>query len=251
MHYDAIYISPHLDDVALSCGGQIAQQTAAGAKILIVTVMAGDPPDVKLSDYAQSLHNRWELDWDAVAHRREEDIAACEILGAEHLHWRYPDCIYRRSPMSHYLYTSDEDIFGAIHASDHRLVEAIKSRLSALPPAHSLLAPLGVGNHIDHQLTLAAVRDLPQERVKYYADYPYAQVESAVTTAINKLSQVDGSKWQVEIVSISQAALARKCEAIAAYSSQLGTFFRDRADLEIKVSQYAQAVGGEQLWRPT
>ncbi|MEZ4728018.1 MAG: PIG-L family deacetylase [Caldilineaceae bacterium] len=42
--YDAIYLSPHLDDVALSCGGQIFGATRTGQRVLIVTITAGDPP---------------------------------------------------------------------------------------------------------------------------------------------------------------------------------------------------------------
>ena len=61
-HYDAIYLAPHLDDAALSCGGQIYQLTAVGKQVLIVTIIAGDPPqNVVYSDFARELHERWEL----------------------------------------------------------------------------------------------------------------------------------------------------------------------------------------------
>ena len=66
-HYAALYLSPHLDDAALSCGGQIAQATRQGRRVLIVTVMAGDPPMEAGNDYIVSLHARWELDRDAAA----------------------------------------------------------------------------------------------------------------------------------------------------------------------------------------
>ncbi len=41
--YAHIYIAPHLDDAVLSCGGQIAQHTATGARVLVVTICAGSP----------------------------------------------------------------------------------------------------------------------------------------------------------------------------------------------------------------
>ena len=96
--YAAIYLAPHLDDAALSCGGQIARRTRAGERILIVTVMAGDPPTDVENDYIRSLHARWDLERDAAAQRRAEDSAACRILGADHLHWPIADCIYRLDP---------------------------------------------------------------------------------------------------------------------------------------------------------
>src|SRR5688500_5967071 len=89
--YDWIYFSPHLDDVALSCGGQIYTATQAGERVLIVTVTAGDPV-APVSTYAASLHSRWKLVTDATQVRREEDLAACAILGADAIHWTVPDC---------------------------------------------------------------------------------------------------------------------------------------------------------------
>ena len=41
---DHLYLSPHFDDAALSCGGQIATFTAAGQSVLVVTITGGDPP---------------------------------------------------------------------------------------------------------------------------------------------------------------------------------------------------------------
>lgn len=39
---DAIHLSPHLDDVVLSCGGQIAARCGRGESVLVVTLAAGD-----------------------------------------------------------------------------------------------------------------------------------------------------------------------------------------------------------------
>src|SRR5438270_2442730 len=41
--FDYIYISPHLDDVPLSCSGTICRQQAQGLNILVVTIFAGEP----------------------------------------------------------------------------------------------------------------------------------------------------------------------------------------------------------------
>ncbi|MEZ4658337.1 MAG: PIG-L family deacetylase [Caldilineaceae bacterium] len=133
-YYDYIYLSPHLDDAALSCGGQIYQQTAVGKSVLIVTVMAGDPNVAEFSDYIQSLHERWELAADAAAARRAEDLAACQILGADAHHLDLPDCIYRYDGQSErFLYLSDADIFGDVHEAEAGLVEALTTQLARLP----------------------------------------------------------------------------------------------------------------------
>ena len=114
----ALYLSPHLDDAVLSCGGLIARQVQAGERALVLTVMAGDPQEDVENDYIHSLHERWALGRDAAAQRRAEDIAACAILGADPLHWSLPDCIYRLHPVDgRLLYVSDDDIFGDVHPS--------------------------------------------------------------------------------------------------------------------------------------
>ena len=39
-----LFISPHLDDVVLSCGGYIHRLTTSGEKVVIVTVITADVP---------------------------------------------------------------------------------------------------------------------------------------------------------------------------------------------------------------
>ncbi|MCB0027388.1 MAG: PIG-L family deacetylase, partial [Anaerolineales bacterium] len=58
MPYDAIYLAPHLDDAVLSCGGQIFDRVQAGQKILVLTIMAGEPAAGQMNDYIASLHSR-------------------------------------------------------------------------------------------------------------------------------------------------------------------------------------------------
>jgi hypothetical protein len=50
-------------------------------------------------------------------------------------------------------------------------------------------------------------------------------------------------------VALDDAALCAKFDAVAAFRSQLSTFFRDRADLEAQIGEFAARVGGERRWR--
>ncbi len=246
--YHAVYLSPHLDDVVLSCGGQIYQQTAAGKAVLIVTLMAGDPPAVPLSAYAQSLHDRWELDAAATAERRAEDAAACRIVGADYLHLEISDCIYRRHTVTgEPLYTSDEMIFGEIHPNDVRLAETLATHLGTLPAGESVFVPLTVGHHVDHQLTRLAAeiwQAAAHLDLIYYEDYPYARESAAVERVLQ-----DGGLWQSRTVPLSTAAVQTKIRAISAFVSQLSTFFADAADLERQIIAFTERTHGEKLWQ--
>ena len=245
--YDAIYLSPHLDDVTLSCGGQIFQATNAGQRVLIVTITAGDPPGSAVSGYAQSLHDRWALATDAVAARRAEDEAANAILGADTLHWALPDCIYRYHPTTGApFYVSDPDIFGEVNPAELPVVATLSAQIAALPAHRQLYVPLTIGHHVDHQLTrLAAERAFPQAQLCYYEDYPYAQKPGALAQVIPP----GDPTWQATTVPLMEAAIQAKIAAIAAFKSQFSTFFQDLADLERQIRTFTASVGGERLWR--
>ncbi|MBX2997758.1 MAG: PIG-L family deacetylase [Caldilineaceae bacterium] len=244
-HFSAIYLSPHLDDVTLSCGAQIYDLTRAGENVLIVSVMAGDPPQA-VSDYAQSLHDRWELLVDASAARRAEDLDACRILGAEALHWSIPDCIYRSNPATgDPLYLSDADIFSDVHPAEEPLIEQIAAFLVALPTAERIFAPLTIGHHVDHLLVRAAAERIYLPNLFYYEDYPYAQ-ESAKR---DRTLSIEPRPLSPSIIPVSAEARRAKIAAILAYRSQLSTFWTDNADLEQQVFGYLDAVGGERVWR--
>jgi LmbE family N-acetylglucosaminyl deacetylase len=251
-YYDWIYLSPHLDDAALSCGGQIFLATASGQSVLIVSIMAGDPPQEALSGYAESLHTRWRLAADAATQRRAEDLAACRILGADALHWSMPDCIYRHDPQSGApLYLSDADIFGEVHGAEHDLVDALAEQMRVLPAHAHLVAPLTVGHHVDHQLARAAAErafgatSLLDSELVYYEDYPYARDELALHRALGD----DHARWRVEIIPLSPAALQARINAIVAFRSQLSTFFTNLNDLTVQVTSFITSRGGERLWR--
>ena len=244
---DFIYLSPHLDDAALSCGGQIYQWTQSGRSVLIVTIAAGPPPPGPLSTLASSLHQRWKLAHNVVQQRRAEDIVACQLLGATYLHWEWPDCIYRRHPESGTpLYRSDAELFGPLHVAERPLLEEIAERLTTLPPAQQIVAPLAVGNHVDHQLARrAAERQFGQDALRYYEDYPYARRPGAVTAVVGEKE----SGWEKEVISLSDVDVAARIAAIAAYSSQLSSFFADHVDMAQQVRARVTAVSGERLWR--
>ena len=68
MHW--IYLSPHLDDAVLSCGGLIWEQVQLGERVEIWTIFAGDPPAEMLTPFAEELHTRWGCGLNAVEIRR-------------------------------------------------------------------------------------------------------------------------------------------------------------------------------------
>lgn len=241
-HYQAIYLSPHLDDVALSCGGQVFQQTQAGASVLIVTLTAADAPNDNLPPFAEAHHASWQLDAQAVANRRAEDVAACRLLGADWVHLSIMDAIYRRDPRSGTpLYESDETLFGEVNSAEIPLLAQIAEQLRKLPSADSIISPLTVGNHVDHVLMRQAAEQAFGDSLHYYEDYPYCHWHGLG----NKVNDA----WVSETMPISADALAAKIAAVAAYNSQVDHLFEDTNTMRTMLNAYTKEVGGERVWQ--
>ncbi len=234
-----IYLSPHLDDIALSLGGLLWQQAQAGEHLSVWTICAGDPPEGKVSAFAQSLHQRWSVGREASAARRKEDIASCQIMGADYRHFAIPDCIYRRSPRTdEFLYASEEAIFGEVHEDEDTLILQLAQEMQdALPKDVKIIAPLGLGGHVDHRLTRAAAQRLDSS-LGLYADYPYVLNMPAWGTG-----DLTPSSF-----SISADALAMWQSAVAAHTSQISTFWKNLDDMRTALQMYAQQQGGVNLW---
>jgi len=266
--YDHLYLSPHFDDAVLSCGGQIARHTAAGQTVLVVTITGGDPPAGTPSDTVRALHERWAQSMAAeglsdaagaiVAQRRAEDRAALAVLAADTLHLSFLDCIYRCGPDGAPHYPGPVDMFGPPATADDATVAALVEAFAALPPAGRVYAPLGVGGHVDHLATRRAAGQVFATPV-YYEEYPYTAWPGALAAVF---AGRDG--WAAETVWLDEAALVAKTAAVAAYTSQLSSFFTDHADLAAKLREEgrraladalaagevapAWAVAAERLW---
>jgi LmbE family N-acetylglucosaminyl deacetylase len=244
--HNHIYLSPHLDDAVLSCGGRIWQQVQAGEHVLAVAIFASTPaPSALLSPFVQELHARWGHPIDAVARRQEEDLAALALLGAEAVHWPYTDCIYRQIPDGRFPYASGEALFKEIHPAEKALVAELAARLKTLPLSQdgTVYAPLGVGHHVDHQIVRQAAEACGQPLI-YYEEFPYAEDPQAVQAALEE------GQWQAKLTSLSEEALEAKSAAIACYRSQISTFWADLAAMAAAVRAFAGRTGrpAERYW---
>ena len=183
----AIFLAPHYDDVALSCGGTVAARAGAGGPPpLVVTVFGGEPEEQELTGFARWQHERWgTAGTDTLATRRAEEATAAAFLGCATHSLPYRDAIYRGD---HYL--SDPALFGTPHPDDAPLAARIAADVLALPelagaaPPTTLFVPLAIGGHVDHQLVLASGRIVAGTpgwpvRVLAYEDFPYTLLGDA------------------------------------------------------------------------
>lgn len=246
--WDAVVLSPHLDDAVLSCGGLLHARAGRGERVLVVTLFAGEAPDsAPLSPLAQELHGVWNLEEDVLRIRRGEDRRASLLLGVVALHWDFPEALYRVGGKATLpLYPTLHHLRGELRHEDEPLARELADSLAALPESPVVLAPLGVGGHVDHRLARqVALEVMAPGRLWLYEDFPEARSRRGLSRAL-----VRRRRWEHRVEALAEQDLQAKCRAIACYESQLVAAFRDAADMERKVRRFARRQGGERLWRP-
>ena len=235
-----IYLSPHLDDAVFSCGGMIWKQASRDEKVEIWTVCAGDPPDGPLSPYAELLHVQWGTGREAPAVRRQEDRAACRIMGAAYRHLSFQDCIYRRSPDGEWLYDA-ETLNGELKPVDEAQVETLVEFLVlSLHADDRLLCPLTVGSHVDHRLVRRAA-ERSGHPLAYYVDMPYIlRAPSSVEPLVEKMKAANEA--------VGKDGLKAWMDAVAAYTSQISSYWCSMEAMKEEISAYG--INGIPIWSP-
>jgi LmbE family N-acetylglucosaminyl deacetylase len=265
-----VVLAPHADDAVLSCGGRLWGLQAAGEPARVITIFAGIPAGDELPEFAGRLHARWGDPPQLGLLRRAEDRAALARLGvADVLQLDELDCIYRLGPSGDPLYTSDAAIFDRVHPEDATLPDRLAAALVAALPARDdcrVLAPLGAGQHVDHQLAYRLSLHLADGgyAVTYYEELPYAALTGAEVSrdhplgAESLLAAALAARpgWRSTTLALGEAALAAKVDAMAYYRSQLPVLFGDDLAMSRALRGYAASVAppgaayGERLWSP-
>jgi LmbE family N-acetylglucosaminyl deacetylase len=252
-----LFLSPHPDDVPLSCGATVYHlRESQGEACVILTLMSGDPPDpLPDTPIVRELHARWAIGDHPAALRREEDEQAALVLSAKTIiHTRVTDCIYRTSAKGEPLYPDGASIFGTIHPDDPLPLALIATPLPYLDQLTHLYAPLGVGNHVDHQIVrdwaLQLARQHPTLEVWFYEDYPYSEQESAVETA-HKFYRTSLTPM---LQPLREMDVLIKLTALQHYRSQISSFWSSIEEMDQKIQAYMRRVGGQQqlmerFWR--
>lgn len=256
-----VYLSPHLDDAVLSCGGAIARHAAEGEPVQVITVVTEDVEDgAILSPFAQDLHRQWGHPRRPFGLRRVEDLAAFTLLGAETRHLDYLDAIYRTDGRGQWTVTDNATLFGEVSSADPLAGEGmvlLAERLAGLlapPGEQALYAPLAVGRHVDHQIVHAAARWL-QERgygVGFYEDYPYAEKPGAVEAA---LDAAGAARWRLEVLPLEARHVADKVAALGYHRSQMSILFGGAEQMPSRVWAFASTRSpdgtlAERMWWP-
>ncbi|MGH2530672.1 MAG: PIG-L deacetylase family protein [Thermomicrobiales bacterium] len=251
-----LFLSPHYDDVALSCGGTAALLARHGRRPRAVVVFGGEPASAAgMTDFARFQHERWGfVDETAVASRRAEDQASAAMLGLSVDVLPFLDAIYRGE-----RYLDDDQIFGEPSSDECGIRSELVAALDlddAARGATRVYAPLAAGGHVDHRHAFLAGVDLAHAgwTVWFYEDLPYA-LDAEIVEARRASAGVD--LRLVGIVDVS-STWRQKVQAVMTYASQVPVIFRhvapggDETAVEAALAAGARSRGryvlAERFW---
>lgn len=229
----ALFLSPHLDDVAFSCGGLAALLADAGWRTVLATAFTRSVVPATGFALACQLDKGLAPDVDYMALRRAEDLIAAERLGFDEVVWLdLPEAPHRG-------YESAAELFADLRADDD-VVTTLTGCFQQLQASYQpdlVLAPQGLGGHVDHRQVIAAVlAAIPLARIAFYRDTPYA-IRAPDASAAPSIPQDTHVR-----VSIA-AALDRKIGAAQAYASQIGFQFQGPQATATALRDFALAEG--------
>jgi len=188
---------------------------------------------------------------DLAATRRLEDERFAYFAEASIVNLDLPDAVYRG-------YEGDDQLLGTIRGDDPAPIDILRREIGRLEP-QKVYFPLGVGNHVDHQLLREVGIALLEEGrrwvmpgpeytgiVTFYEDFPYAwwgdfnRLEDLPEGALDGLP-ADVSLWP-GYADISDQ-MERKIAGITLYRSQMGNLFGGPKKMADHVRAYGVKVG--------
>lgn len=197
-----VVLSPHFDDAIGSAGGVIRRMVADGRDVSVMTFMTRRPSIINFRSYMY------------VGHRIAENRAAVDVVGARVIDAPFLDAKYRDIYKKNKREKGKAGLFSD-HVTETPLVNEIKDYiLDNTSDDAILVAPAGLGGHIDHLIVRAAVADIPRT-VYYYEEFYYdIKNKNAPLTA------------DFETVLLSDAELESKIESMGHYKKTLRNLFR-------------------------
>ncbi|MEM7249679.1 MAG: PIG-L family deacetylase [Acidobacteriota bacterium] len=167
---DILYVSPHLDDVALSCGGRVLADREAGRRVLVVSLFT-EPAHGRRKEERKAL---------AVLDATGFDGRLIDAPDRDPAYRRFAAILFARNPQ-------DAEVAAETAELLVRILEQVQPK--------EIVGPLGVGGHVDHRNCHQATRDAARRTgtaASFYDDRPYSFVDESVRLRLAELAVSPG-----------------------------------------------------------
>jgi LmbE family N-acetylglucosaminyl deacetylase len=258
-----LFLSPHLDDVVLSCGGLIHRLSERGERVIILTVMAGAPvDDLPETPALRAINARWSSARQHVAERRAEDVRAALRLGARVVHLPLCECVFRSARSGDgtraALYPDADSRYGDYDPADDARLILLQSPSPVRADVVAIYAPLCADQHVDHRLVrdwalvLTGAKDAPA--LKFYEEYPAFQNKIALSQALEYYRrEIPALALELEIALLSEEDVLAKTQALRCCESVAQARWQTVETMEQALQDYLRSCGSgqpaERLWR--
>ncbi|MDP8903757.1 MAG: PIG-L family deacetylase [Chloroflexota bacterium] len=225
-------------------------QRAAWTRSANITAL--ETPERPLAESIPVQASLEPIDWsaaDAMALRRAEEERFAYLMEASVVFLDLPDAVARG-------YAGDDQLLGEVRDDDLPPYPLLRREIVRLEP-QMVYFPLGVGNHVDHQLCQAVALALLAEgrrwvmpgpsfvgRLSFYEDFPYAwwtDYEGLLRDGRLDLDLPPGVGIGANYADITDM-LDRKAAGISLYASQLGRLFESRQQMLDDLAGYHRRV---------
>lgn len=226
-----LLLSPHADDVAYSLGGVVAQLSMqADLHLLTIFGQSGWAlPQASGEKSAAAIS----------AEREQEDRAYCGRRRMGYKILKFPD--------SFIMGYDQQAELSSVAADDLRTPDVVKQILYAVSnlAPQIVIAPCGLGGHVDHQIVRIAADMLEDVDVLYYEDLPYSSKLSLSEIERQLSNQCLTPAMTIDITS----ALQGKCEDMRGYRSQTSESTITEMLLHAARIGAGSGIYAERLWR--
>lgn len=209
-----IFLSPHFDDAVGSAGGVIKRLVEAGNECCIMTITTAIP-------WLHLKHINYVL------HRHSENKKAAQVLGCSIKNAPFLDARYRKEARRNKRHAKKHNT--PVEITEYELIDKIRNYIVENTESNDILiAPAGLGGHIDHRIVNLAVQNIDRT-VYFYEEFYYdiKEKESPLTA-------------DYTYVYLTQEELAVKLNAILLYNKTLQKLFR-KEDWRRRTTDYFTA----------
>ena len=183
------FISPHLDDAALSAGSLMSYLSRYTSVHVINVFTQPDKPPFTYSAKSFIKQCGFSDAQKLYAQRKKEDAFALENIAHHITNLDFTDALWRKRqcnnwtlqkiaaiiPESIHLYPTYylHVLSGTIDSDDQSTLTSLRHVLQHTIDNGIVFSPLGIGNHVDHLIVHAACQNLFVPTI-YWLDLPYA-----------------------------------------------------------------------------
>lgn len=227
-------LSPHSDDAGFSCAGLLSDAARRQLPCLIQTVFSRSSYD--------PANPQADADQITALRMREDEVFVAWLGGACQISWEGFEEAFMRKP------GFAEILSGQYDDGDQALMPPVLQAVMAKMADHvTLLAPVGIGNHVDHLLVRDAALALSRHAgvaLFLYEDLPYAArlAPDQVAAYLAPMGEALGFKSSPYVFSTPNIQSAKQAGA-ACYPSQM------QGDTGALIEKQTAAIGGEAYWR--